>query len=171
MDMSLSKLQEFVMDRKAWRATVHGIAKSQTQLMYFTSVQFRSMVWSAMRWVETPTGCKMLIVHGFQGKYQECKSYKQIHLAGKAELLLLFSCSVRSDSLWPHGCSMPGFFVLHHLLELAQTHVPWVSDAIQPSHPLSSLGLNPTQPGHKTNEKADTQERSWIYLRSLKAKL
>ena len=32
---------------------------------------------------------------------------------------------------------MPGFPVLHHLLELAQTHVHWVGDAIQPSHLLS----------------------------------
>ena len=37
----------------------------------------------------------------------------------------------------PMDCSTPGFPVLHHLPELAQTHVHRVSDAIQPSHPLS----------------------------------
>ena len=39
-------------------------------------------------------------------------------------------------------CSTPGFLVYHQLLELAQTHVHWVGDAIQPSHPL----LSPSPP-------------------------
>ena len=34
------------------------------------------------------------------------------------------------------NCGTPGFPVLHYLLEFAQTHVQWVGDAIQPSHPL-----------------------------------
>ena len=34
MDMSLSKLRELVMDRKAWRAVIHGVTKSQTRLSY-----------------------------------------------------------------------------------------------------------------------------------------
>ena len=38
----------------------------------------------------------------------------------------------------PMDCSTPGFPVHHQLLELAQTHVHWVGDAIQPSHPQSS---------------------------------
>ena len=44
-------------------------------------------------------------------------------------------CSTLCD---PMNYSMPGFLFLHHLLVFGQTHVHWVGDAIQPSHPLSS---------------------------------
>ena len=43
-----------------------------------------------------------------------------------------------SDSLQPHDCSTPGLPIHHQLPEFTQTHVHWVGDAIQPSHPLSS---------------------------------
>ena len=45
------------------------------------------------------------------------------------------SCLTLCDAM---DCSMPGFPVLHQLLELAQTHVRRVGDALQPCHPLSS---------------------------------
>ena len=48
--------------------------------------------------------------------------------------MLLFSVTLSCPTLCdPMDCSTPGFLVLHHLLELAQTHIHWVGDAIQPS--------------------------------------
>ena len=49
-----------------------------------------------------------------------------------------FSRSVVCDFLRPMDCSTPGLPVHHQLPEFTQTHVPWVGDAIQPPHPLSS---------------------------------
>ena len=39
MDMSLSELRELVMGREAWRAVIHGVAKSQTQLSDWTELK------------------------------------------------------------------------------------------------------------------------------------
>ena len=53
---------------------------------------------------------------------------------------LLIYCSVAKSCPTlcdPVDCSMPGYPVLHYLPEFAQTHVHWVADATQPSHPLS----------------------------------
>ena len=63
-------------------------------------------------------------------------------------LSVQFSHSVVSDSVTPMNCSTPGLPVHHQLPEFTQTHVHRVSDAIQPSHHLSSLSPpapNPSQ--------------------------
>ena len=76
-------------------------------------------------------------------KYIFLLDYKTFRVGGTRLLsssfsLVQFSCSVMSDSLQPMNRSMPGLPVYHQLLEFTQTHVRQVSDAIQPSHPLSS---------------------------------
>ena len=61
-------------------------------------------------------------------------------LSSVAQLCLTF--------VTPMDCSTPGFPVHHQLLELAQTHVHWASDAIQPSHPL----LSPSPPAFNLSQ-------------------
>ena len=61
-----------------------------------------------------------------------------------------FSHSVVSDSLRPMDCSMPGLPVHHQLPEFTQTHVHWVRDAIQPSHPLLSPSPAPNPSHHQS---------------------
>ena len=56
------------------------------------------------------------------GHFSQCSSVTQLYLT---------LCD-------PMDCSMLSLPVYHHLLEFTQTHVHWVNDAIQPSHPLSS---------------------------------
>ena len=77
----------------------------------------------------------------------------------------------------PVDCSPPGFPVLHYLPEFAQTQVHWVSDTIQPSHPLSSpssLAFNLSQhqgffqwvsSSHQVAKGLELQHKSfqWIF--------
>ena len=71
---------------------------------------------------------------------------------------LLFSSTAQSCPTLcdPMNCSMPGFPVHHQLLELAQTHVHRVGDAIQPSHPLSFPSL------HAFNLSQDQDLFKWV---------
>ena len=63
--------------------------------------------------------------------------------------------SVVSSSLPSHGLQHSRFPVLHHLPELAPTHIHWVSDAIQPSHPL----LSPYPPAFNLSQHQGFSQR------------
>ena len=94
----------------------------------------------------SPTGLRCLPTPWFQTSTpQNCEEITFSYLRHMFGCTLLhgsneFSSVVQScPTLWdPMGCSMPGLPVHHQLLEFTQTHVHWVNDAIQPSHPLPS---------------------------------
>ena len=78
---------------------------------------------------QTPIPCigGEVLATGLSGKSLRCP-FVQFSLVSQ---LCLTLCN-------PMDCSIPGFPVLHHLLEFLKTHVHLVSDATQPSGPLSS---------------------------------
>ena len=59
------------------------------------------------------------------------------------------------------GCSIPGLPVHHQLPESTQTHLHWVGDAIQPSHPLSPLLLPPILPSIRVFSNESTRCMRW----------
>ena len=81
-------------------------------------------------------GSPKIIIDYFNNKGKWQKIYNVVILWVNLENSVQFSCSVVSDSLRTHGLQHARFPVHHHLPEFTQTHVHWVRDAIQTSHPL-----------------------------------
>ena len=84
---------------------------------------------------------------------------------GQTKYVCGLDCCCCCSSSFAQSCltfcnpmDMPGFPVLHHLLEFAQTHVHWVGDAIQPSHPLSS----PSPPALNLFPASGSFPMSWL---------
>ena len=99
---------------------------------------------------ELPRGLGALCILKFEKTALRLRKFLQ----GHAESSSVQSCPTLSDSM---DCSKPGFPVHHQHPGLTQTHVDRVSDAIQPSHPLSSpspSALNLSQHRVFSNELA-----------------
>ena len=103
-----------------------------------------SMSDSSERLLQRVSGGRLIHRILVKGEFNEIKhlfykrfsaSHKELMSSWRDLLVQLLSHVQICDTM---DCSMQSFLVLHHLPELAQTHVHWVSDAIQPSCPLLS---------------------------------
>ena len=112
----------------------------------------------------TGVGCHLLLQGIFSTQGSNPRLLCLLHWQGDSLPLAPpgkpFCCSVTQSHPTlcdPMDCSILGFPVLHYLPEFAQTYVHWVSDAIQPSHPLpssSAFAFNPSQHPGLSNKSA-----------------
>ena len=82
----------------------------------------------------------------FLGGWELNRDFQRFHNMGRHERFSSVQSRSRVQLYDPIDCSMPGFLILHYLPEFAQIHAHWVSDAIQPSHPLWPLFSSWPQP-------------------------
>ena len=127
------------MDRNWW-ATVHWVAKSRPRLSTSTYMSITRVHRLFYKGKKASDLLKII-----QSPYQwldicHCSVYHLRHL--RETLLYSFGHWVMSDSLWPRGLQHTRLPYSSVSLGVAQTHVHWVGDTIQPSHSL----LSPSPP-------------------------
>ena len=152
------------MEKEAWHAAIPEVAKSRTQLSDWTDwCSLSSRLSSPLQnFLNHYCTVRSLAIPGPNACWC-CELYSLLYDSfwTRIRISLKFAfcltsflcsyCSVAKSCLTlcdPMDYSMPGFPVLHCFLEFAQTHVHWVNDAIQLSHPLltpSSPALNLSQ--------------------------
>ena len=103
-----------------WWSAIYGVAQSRTRLKRL-SISSSCWHWKLLPWCQS---CDIEVT----------SKYLSVQFSSVHSLSHVWLCN-------PMDYSMPGFSVHHQLPEFTQTHVYWVNDAIQPSHPLSSPSL------------------------------
>ena len=125
-------------DKEAWQATVYRVSKSWARPKWPCTHRCKIFlpVAALRQWDLSMKGAQLL---GLWGPWQHkvcrdmdclCPRSYGPHCSSVTQL-----CPTSCDTV---DCSTPRFPVYHQLLELTQSHVHWIGDAIQPSHPLSS---------------------------------
>ena len=109
---------------------IHGLnIPGYYAILFFTASEFIFTTGHIHKWVSFPLWLRFFILSGAISLLLS-SSISSVQFISVAQ-----SCLTLGN---PMNRSTPGLPVHHQLLEFTQTHVHWVHDAIQPSHPLSS---------------------------------